>query len=138
MIATTSVVQNAHRLAAIGISLRHSGQLRVVGSAGGSVRDRATQHIHRLDHEEEEDERDEDEGHERVEEVPVVEAAPVDRERQAREVGLAEDDGDLRREEIREEVLGDLRTDRKVVSVSRCRTATSMMLPRPSLRSRRP
>ena len=36
----TSDVQNAHRRASSGISLRHSGHLRVVGSAGGSRRAR--------------------------------------------------------------------------------------------------
>ncbi len=36
-----TAVQNAHRRAAIGISLRHSGHLRVDGSGGGSLRERA-------------------------------------------------------------------------------------------------
>src|SRR5579872_4230365 len=39
--AELTCVQNAQRRAAIGISLRHSGHLRVVGSAGGSRRDLA-------------------------------------------------------------------------------------------------
>jgi hypothetical protein len=37
----TSVVQNAHRDAAIGIALRHSGQSRVVDSTSGPVRRRS-------------------------------------------------------------------------------------------------
>ena len=37
--APTSAVQKAQRRASLGISLRHSGHLRVVGSAGGSRRD---------------------------------------------------------------------------------------------------
>src|SRR5688572_13949255 len=35
--APTSAVQNAQRLAATGMLLRHSGQSRTVGSTGGSV-----------------------------------------------------------------------------------------------------
>jgi hypothetical protein len=37
----TSVVQNAHRDAATGIALRHSGQSRVVDSTSGPVRRRS-------------------------------------------------------------------------------------------------
>jgi hypothetical protein len=37
----TSVVQNAHRDAAIGIALRHCGQSRVVNSTSGPVRRRS-------------------------------------------------------------------------------------------------
>ena len=37
--ALTSDVQNAHRRASAGISLRHSGHFRTVGSGGGSLRD---------------------------------------------------------------------------------------------------
>src|ERR1700726_1173268 len=39
--AGTGEVQNAQRRAPTGIKLRHSGHLRVVGSGGGSRRDRA-------------------------------------------------------------------------------------------------
>src|ERR1700730_249447 len=39
--AGTGDVQNAQRCAAMGITLRHSGHLRVVGSPGGSWRNRA-------------------------------------------------------------------------------------------------
>src|SRR5579859_5984064 len=40
--AATGSVQNAHRLASSGISLRHCAHFFVVGSAGGSLRERAT------------------------------------------------------------------------------------------------
>ena len=59
--------------------------------------------VHRLDHEEEEDDRDQHEGNQRVQEEPVVEAAAVDRERELREVRLAEDRGDQRGDDVGDE-----------------------------------
>ena len=82
----TSVVQNAHRVAARGICDRHSGHGRVGDSTSGSVRELVHQDVHRLDDEEEHHRRDDEERQDRVEEVAVGEAAPVDRERETAEV----------------------------------------------------
>ena len=92
-----------HRRALTGIALVHSGHSFVVGVLLGAPRHQ------RVDRPRPEEEHRRGDGHERdqrVEEV-AVEVAAVDRERQVPEVGLAEDQGDDRRQEVGDERLDD-------------------------------
>ena len=70
---------------AIGISLRHSGQGRVVGDSVGAAARRAVEHVQRLHDEEEDRRRDAEKRDHGVQEVAVEERALVDREVQVGE-----------------------------------------------------
>jgi hypothetical protein len=95
------VVQCEQRRAATGMTLRHSGTFarrRLLAPPGP----RGDQ-LHRLDDEEEHRRGDRGERDQRVDEVAVAEAAVVDREREAAEVGLADDRRDDRGDQVGDE-----------------------------------
>ena len=89
------------------MSLRHSGQARVVGVDVGLGLATAHQRVHGLNDEEEHRRGDRQERDQRVQEVAVEEVARVDRERQVLEVRLAEDERDDRREQVGDQRLDD-------------------------------
>ena len=95
-------MQNAQRRAALGISLRHSGHGRTVSSTGGSVFRRAISMFTGFTTKKKTAAAIETNVIS-VDEVAVEEAALVDREREPGEVGLADDRGDDRRDQIGDE-----------------------------------